>query len=48
MTNWDEKSDAQKAIGFLAICVIVLFFVLSYLYSEKKLIISVSMGFGQY
>ena len=36
-TNWDEKSDAQKAIGFLAICAIVLFFVLSYLHTEKEI-----------
>ena len=36
-TNWDEKSDAQKAMGFLAICAIVLFFVLSCLYHKTRI-----------
>ena len=36
-TNWDEKSDVQKAIGFLAICAIVLFFVLSCLYHKTRI-----------
>ena len=36
-TDWDEKSDAQKAVGFLSFCAIVLFFVLSYLYSEERM-----------
>ena len=37
MTDWDKKSDAQKAIGFFAFCAIVLFFVLSYLHTEKEI-----------